>query len=151
MNPPDEFQKRATDCMQMARLSRDPESKAMWNRMAARWRRCAETYEVQSLAARDQSPKHHRQSPPGLGSALAHRLARLRARHERPRTSRTTDKRDELGAAAHSMTSSARIKIEAGTVNPSALAVLRLMNISNLVGCTTGKSAGFAPLSILPA
>jgi hypothetical protein len=65
MNPPDEFQKRATDCMQMARLSRDPESKAMWNRMAARWRRCAETYEVQSLAARGQSPKHHRQSPLG--------------------------------------------------------------------------------------
>jgi hypothetical protein len=29
MNPPDEFQKHATDCMQMARLSRDPESKAM--------------------------------------------------------------------------------------------------------------------------
>jgi hypothetical protein len=61
----DEFQKRAADCMQMAGLSRDPESKAMWNRMAARWRRCAETYEVQILAARDQSPKHHRQSPPG--------------------------------------------------------------------------------------
>jgi hypothetical protein len=65
MHPSDEFQKRAADCMQMARQSRDPESKAMWNRMAARWRRCAETYEVQSLAARDQSPKHHRQSPPG--------------------------------------------------------------------------------------
>jgi hypothetical protein len=65
MHPSDEFQKRAADCMQMARLSRDPESKAMWNRMAARWRRCAETYEIQSLAARDQSPKHHRQSPPG--------------------------------------------------------------------------------------
>jgi hypothetical protein len=28
MNPPAEFQKRATDCMQMARLLRDPESKA---------------------------------------------------------------------------------------------------------------------------
>jgi hypothetical protein len=65
MHPADEFQKRATDCMQMARLSRDPESKAMWNRMAGRWRRCAETYEVQSLAARGQSAKHHRQSPPG--------------------------------------------------------------------------------------
>jgi hypothetical protein len=66
MNPPDEFQKRAADCMQMAGLSRDPESRAMWNRMAAaRWRRCAETYEGQSLAARDQSPKHHRQSPAG--------------------------------------------------------------------------------------
>jgi hypothetical protein len=64
MNPSDEFEKRAADCMQMARLSRDPESKAMWNRMAARWRRCAETYVGQSLAARDQSQKHHRKSPP---------------------------------------------------------------------------------------
>jgi hypothetical protein len=27
---------------------------------------------------------------------------------------------------------------------PSALAVLRLMTNSNLVGCTTGKSAGFS-------
>jgi hypothetical protein len=49
----------------------------------------------------------------------------------------------------HSITSSARSRIDGGTVKPSALAVLRLMNISNLVGCTTGKSAGFAPLSIL--
>jgi hypothetical protein len=65
MHPSDEFQKRAAECMQMVSLSRDPESRAMWNRMAARWRRCAETYEVQSLAARDQSPKQHRQSPPG--------------------------------------------------------------------------------------
>ena len=65
MTPPDEFQKRAADCMHMARLSRDPESKAMWNRMAARWLRCAETYLSQSLAARDQSPKYHRTSLPG--------------------------------------------------------------------------------------
>ena len=33
MNPPDEFRKHAADCMQMAKLSRDTESKAMWNRM----------------------------------------------------------------------------------------------------------------------
>src|SRR5438876_6539511 len=32
---------------------------------------------------------------------------------------------------------------------PSVFAVLRLMKSSNLVGCSTGKSAGFAPLSIL--
>src|SRR5947209_1494508 len=35
------------------------------------------------------------------------------------------------------------------TVSPRALAVLRLMTSSNLVGCSTGKSAGLAPLSIL--
>ena len=31
-------------------------------------------------------------------------------------------------------------------VRPSALAVLRLMMRLNLVGCITGKSAGFSPL-----
>jgi hypothetical protein len=35
-----------------------------------------------------------------------------------------------------------------GIDRPSALAVLRLMTNSNLVGCTTGKSAGFSPLRI---
>jgi hypothetical protein len=44
------------------------------------------------------------------------------------------------------MTSSARARIEGGTVRPSALAVLRLTTSSNLVGCYTGRSAGFSPL-----
>ena len=34
-------------------------------------------------------------------------------------------------------------------VRPSALAVLRLITSSNLVGCSTGKSAGVAPRRIL--
>jgi hypothetical protein len=34
-------------------------------------------------------------------------------------------------------------------VRPSALAVLRLMTSSNFVGCSAGRSAGFAPLRIL--
>jgi hypothetical protein len=33
-------------------------------------------------------------------------------------------------------------------VNPNAVAVLRLMTSSNFVGCSTGRSAGFAPLRI---
>ena len=33
-----------------------------------------------------------------------------------------------------------------GTSRPSALAVFMLMTSSNLVGCSTGRSAGFAPL-----
>jgi hypothetical protein len=44
----------------------------------------------------------------------------------------------------HSITSSARASNEGGTVRPSALAALRLIASSNLVGCQTGKSAGFA-------
>src|SRR5262252_974720 len=68
---------------------------------------------------------------------------RLRARRQRPCCSRAADKRDEL-AAVHSITSSAVESSVAGTVRPSALAVLRLITNSNLVGCTTGKSPGLA-------
>ena len=47
------------------------------------------------------------------------------------------------------MTSSARARIDGGTVRPSALAVFRLTTNSNLVGCSTGRSAGFSPFSPL--
>jgi hypothetical protein len=46
----------------------------------------------------------------------------------------------------YSITSSARTSNEGGTVRPSALAVFMLMMSSNLVGCSTGRSAGLAPL-----
>jgi hypothetical protein len=48
-----------------------------------------------------------------------------------------------------SITSSARVRIVGGTVRPIALAVLLLIRSSNFVGCSTGRSAGFAPLRIL--
>src|SRR5215510_14902654 len=46
---------------------------------------------------------------------------------------------------AYSINTSARASSVGGTVSPSALAVLRFIRNSNLVGCTTGKSAGFSP------
>jgi hypothetical protein len=46
----------------------------------------------------------------------------------------------------HSITSSAVASSAGGTVRPSAFAVLRLITSSNLVGCCTGRSAGFSPL-----
>jgi hypothetical protein len=49
----------------------------------------------------------------------------------------------------YSITSSARASSGGGTVRPSAFAVLRLMTRSNLVGCSTGMSAGLAPRNIL--
>ena len=49
----------------------------------------------------------------------------------------------------HSMISSARASSDCGIESPSALAVLRLMTSSNLVGCSMGRSAGFAPFRIL--
>src|SRR5262245_18772874 len=45
---------------------------------------------------------------------------------------------------AHSITSSARASSVGGTSRPSALAVLRLITNSYLVGCCTGRSAGLA-------
>jgi len=50
----------------------------------------------------------------------------------------------------YSTTSSAVASSAAGMSMPSALAVLRLTTKLNLVGCTTGRSAGFAPLRIRP-
>jgi len=46
------------------------------------------------------------------------------------------------------ITRSARFINVAGMVMPSALAVFRLMTSSNLVGCSTGRSAGFVPWRI---
>jgi hypothetical protein len=46
----------------------------------------------------------------------------------------------------HSITSSERNKSEVGTSRPSALAVFMLVTTANLVACSTGMSAGLAPL-----
>src|SRR5262249_9079751 len=48
----------------------------------------------------------------------------------------------------YSITSSASVSSLRGMSSLSALAVLRLMTNSNLVGCITGRSAGFSPLRI---
>src|SRR5262249_6483504 len=78
-----------------------------------------------------------------------HRHLLLCACRQRPRRRCATEQRDELAPPHHSITSSARARREGGTVRPSALAVVRLMTRSNLVGCSTGRSAGFAPRRIL--
>ena len=51
-------------------------------------------------------------------------------------------------ASDHSMTSSARARINGGIVRPSARAVLRLTTSSSLLACSTGRSAGLAPFRI---
>src|SRR5262249_18757171 len=78
-------------------------------------------------------------------------LALLRARRERP-CRRAAEQGDEVAALQlriHSITSSARASNASGTVKPSALAVFILMISSKWVGCSTGRSAGWAPLRIL--
>src|SRR5262245_31012142 len=84
------------------------------------------------------------------GTEITHHRHRclLRARRERPCRRRTAGQRDEL-APLHSITSSARASTEDGRSRPSAFAVLRLMTSSYLEGCSTGRSAGLAPLRIL--
>src|SRR5262245_40891918 len=47
------------------------------------------------------------------------------------------------------ITLSARASTFGGMVRPICLAVLRLMMNSNFIGCSTGRSAGLAPLRIL--
>src|SRR5215208_1567755 len=49
----------------------------------------------------------------------------------------------------HSITSSARAISVGGSSRPSALAVRRLTRSSSLVGCSTGRLPGEAPLKIL--
>ena len=49
-------------------------------------------------------------------------------------------------SCGYSITSSARASRLGATSRPSDLAVLRLITSSYLVGCCTGKSAGFSPL-----
>ena len=50
----------------------------------------------------------------------------------------------------YSITSSAAISRDCGTARSSILAVCALMTSSNLLACTTGKSAGFAPFRMRP-
>src|SRR5262249_35636178 len=51
-------------------------------------------------------------------------------------------------ATFHSITSSASESRLSEILMPSALAVFKLITVSNLVGCNTGSSEGFAPLRI---
>src|SRR3954449_10320851 len=74
----------------------------------------------------------------------ASRAGLLRVRGERPGKGRAAKKREEL-PPGHSITSSASRRNDSGTLNPIALAALRLMTSSYLVGACTESSAGFSP------
>jgi hypothetical protein len=63
MVPSEEFLRYAAQCERMVKSSRDPESKAVWSRMAERWVRCAEFAQAQVLSARTHlREKPHRKS-----------------------------------------------------------------------------------------
>ena len=88
-----------------------------------------------------RQPPDPRQLPRRLGAAALREGKERRPRHA---------ERRKL-APPHSITSSARPRIDGGIVRPSALAVLRLMTSSNRVGCWIGRSAGLAPARTRPA
>src|SRR3989442_8121334 len=75
-------------------------------------------------------------------AGLVHRLLRP-GRERRGEESHCAS--DKGAPIHHSITWSARESTDCGIVRPSAFAVLRLITSSNLVGCSTGRSAGFAP------
>ena len=87
-----------------------------------------------SIASLQRCPDHFRSTP--MNGQFPSRSACLK----RAATSGSRQR--------HSITSSARNKYDAGIVSPIALAALRLMTISYLVGSCTGRSCGFAPLRI---
>src|SRR5215471_211802 len=69
----------------------------------------------------------------------------LRPRRKPP-SRRAAEKDDEIAPPdRHSITSSARSRKASGIIKPMALAVLRLMTRSNLVGNWTGSSATLVP------
>src|SRR5262249_38311330 len=77
-------------------------------------------------------------------------LLRLRACWEREGCCRPAEQRYDRATPNHSITSSAATSSLSGTPRPSIRAVGALMTSSNFDACTTGKSAGFAPLRMGP-
>src|SRR5262249_39337944 len=97
--------------------------------------------------AQRMSQMGHRRSNYGLGRnsnlCTAYPSAADLARWLRP-IHALCQEETHANTKCHSISSS-----EGGTVRPSALAVLRLMTSSNLVGNSTGKSPGLLPFKIL--
>jgi len=88
------------------------------------------------------------------GTALPHVKGENAAAYgSRPCFSRSrVEERHGQGSRAstrYSITWSARTSTDGGILRPSAFAVLALTTSSNLVGSSTRRSAGFAPLRIL--
>src|SRR5262245_8775546 len=104
--------------------------------------------DTQALADSRNAHIHNRRCTRMQQSDFANCRLLLPARRERPCHRRAAEQRDER-AAPHSITSSATNRMSRLIVSPTSLAAFTLMTSSNFVGRSTGKSAGFAPLSIL--
>jgi hypothetical protein len=67
----------------------------------------------------------------------------------RRKACRSESKKQYGNQLPHLITLSARASTLGGIVRPICLAAFRLMMNSNFIGCSTGRSAGFAPFRIL--
>ena len=89
----------------------------------------------------------------GSGRLLCHVRSTPGSRHQAERSAcplcATTGLMHRSKWHHYSITSSARASSVGGTMMPSAFAVFKLITSSSLVGSSTGRSAGFAPLNIL--
>jgi hypothetical protein len=62
MDTSEKFSLFASECEGMAKLTKTPENKVIWSRLAQRWRRCAELIDRQDAEARQRhAGKRHRQ------------------------------------------------------------------------------------------
>jgi hypothetical protein len=68
MNTSDRFTRFAAECEVMAKFSRGADDKAVWNRLAQRWIRCAELLE-------ERHPLEHRRRPPLRRQTFLHNLS----------------------------------------------------------------------------
>ena len=82
----------------------------------------------------------------GSFASINGRMRKLSARSEGPLPDSCTAANDVQSLFDHLVGEGEEL---GGIWKPSAFAVVRLMTKSNLVGCSTGKSAGFAPRRIL--
>lgn len=100
----------------------------------------------QSLSKGDQQVGPGRCGPTVEKTDDRH-CGRLSPRHENA-AERCGGDHDRGATALHWITSSARSSSDCGMLNPKALAVFRLIKNSKVAGCSTGRSAGLAPLRI---
>jgi hypothetical protein len=61
MDPSEKFLRFAAECEVMAKFTRSRENKAVWTRMAERWVRCAQLYDVAGSTVRSNAAlRRHR-------------------------------------------------------------------------------------------
>jgi hypothetical protein len=94
----------------------------------------------------------HEQSRVGSGSSkddLHRRRQSGQLREKTPMSAGSHADTSRVAGRGYSVTSSARASSVGAMSRPSVFAAFRLMTSSNLTGCSTGRSPGFAPRRIL--